>query len=349
MSSANESREPERYSRQTRFAPIGDEGQHRLGQARALVCGCGALGSMIANHLARAGVGMLRIVDRDFVETSNLQRQVLFDEQDVADELPKAVAAAKKLRAINGEIEIEAVVADVHAGNIASLAGDVHVVVDGTDNFETRFLVNDFAVKHGVPWVYGGSIGAEGQTMTIVPGQTGCLRCLIAEPPAAGTAATCETAGILGPAAAVIASIEALEALKILSGNVAAISPYLTVFELWENRIRQVNVSGLRAQRNCPACDRGEFPWLEGRLGSQAVLLCGRNSVQISAPDSSGLDLERLAETLSSVGRVRRNAYLLRLEVDGRVLTVFPDGRAIISGTDDVTLARTMYARYVGM
>ena len=338
----------DRYSRQWRYAPLGIEGQRRIAAARALVVGCGALGSAIVNLLVRAGVGTVRVVDRDFVELSNLGRQVLFDEQDVADELPKAVAAARKLGVINSQVTVEPVVADLHPGNIESLAADVGVIVDGTDNFETRFLINDFAVKHGVPWVYGGCIGAEGQTMTILPGRSGCLRCLMEEPPPAGTVPTCDTAGILASAAGVIASIQALEALKILSGNAAAASPHLTIIELWENRIRQINLQSLSDQRACPACKGREFPWLEGRAGGQAALLCGRNSVQISPPPGSEVSLDALAAKLSPLGHVRRNEYLLRLEVDGHLLTVFPDGRTIIGGTDDIALAKSLHARYVG-
>jgi len=339
----------ERYARQVRYAPLGEEGQRQLAQGRALVCGCGALGSMIANTLVRAGVGFVRIVDRDFVEVTNLQRQVLFDEQDAADALPKAVAAATKLKQINSDVVIDPVVADVHAGNIQQLAGDVNVIVDGTDNFETRFLVNDFAVKHGIPWVYGGCIGAEGQTMTILPGETGCLRCLISESPPPGSTPTCDTAGILASAAYVIASIQALEAIKILSDNRQAASRNLTIIELWENRIRQISVAHLREQASrCPACDDQQFPWLEGKLTGQAAVLCGRNSVQLSPPAPAELSLDALAEKLASVGQLRQNRYLLRLAVDGYLLTIFADGRAIVGGTDDPAVARTLYARYVG-
>jgi hypothetical protein len=223
----------------------------------------------------------------------------------------------------------------------------VDVIVDGTDNFETRFLLNDMAVKHGLPWIYGGCIGAEGQTMTILPGETACLRCLMHECPPPGSTPTCDTAGILGPIVGVIASIEALEAMKILSGNRETVSRSLTVFELWDNRIRQVDVSSLRDQVNCPTCKGGEFPWLSGKQGSHTAVLCGRNAVQLTFPGST-ISLDQLERELQDVGRVTRNQFLLRLDVQQYEVTVFPDGRAIIGGTDDVAEARTVYAKYVG-
>ena len=337
----------DRYVRQMRYAPLGEQGQRRLAASRALVCGCGALGSVLANTLVRAGVGSVRIVDRDFLELNNLQRQVLFDEQDVAEQLPKAIAAAQKLRRINSQVDVEPVVADVDHTNIERLSEGVDVIVDGTDNFETRFLINDAAVKLGLPWVYGGCLGAEGQSMTILPGETPCLRCLIQECPAPGTTPTCDTAGILGPAVNVIASIEAIEAIKILSGNRESISRNLTVVELWDNHLRQVSVASLREQVDCPTCRHGEFPWLDGTYGSRTAVLCGRNSVQLTYPGAS-LSLDELARRLEGVGQVAQNAFLLKLKVDAYEVTVFPDGRAIIGGTDDVAVARTVYAKYVG-
>ncbi len=337
----------DRYIRQMRYAPLGRAGQERLAASRVLVCGCGALGSVLANTLVRAGVGWVRIVDRDFVETSNLQRQMLFDEDDVAAQLPKAVAAAEKLRRINSEVRVEAVVADVNFTNLGELAEGVDAIVDGTDNFETRFLVNDFAVARGVPWVYGGCVGAEGQTMTILPDETPCLRCLLPECPPPGTMPTCDTAGILGPAVGVIASIQAVEAIKILSGNRAAVSRQLTVVELWDSCIRQVNIASLRDQVDCPVCKRREFSWLSGKEGSRSAVLCGRNAVQLTQPGTR-IALDQLAQQLSGVGEVTRNAYLLRLKVDAYELTIFPDGRAIVGGTNDVAVARTLYAKYIG-
>ncbi len=336
-----------RYQRQARFAPLGAAGQLRLAESRALVCGCGALGSVIANTLARAGVGHLRIVDRDFLELTNLQRQVLFEEQDVADGLPKAVAAANRLARINSEIELEPVVADVTFANIDSLARDVDLIIDGTDNFEVRFLINDYSARSRKPWIFGGCIGAEGQTMTIVPGTTPCLRCLLYDAPPPGSTETCDTAGILGPIIGVIASIQSCEALKILSGNLAAVSRVLQVFDLWENQVRQVRLDSLVSDR-CPTCTLTELPWLEGKRSTHTAVLCGRNAVQLTFPHAPPLSLAELAQRLAPIATVTRNAYLLRFAVDKYHLTVFPDGRAIIAGTEDLSEARAVYARYVG-
>jgi molybdopterin/thiamine biosynthesis adenylyltransferase len=341
----------DRYARQMRFPPIGEEGQRRLFSSRALVCGCGALGSVIANTLARAGVGKLRIVDRDFLELNNLQRQVIYDEADVTAALPKAIAAAEKLRRINSEIEIEPVVADVSAGNILSLAEGCDVIVDGLDNFETRFLINEAAVKLKLPWVYGGCIGAEGQTLTILPAQPPCFRCVMPEPPPPGSTPTCDTAGILGPAVNVVASIQACEAIKILAGQQDAVSKALTVIDLWDNRIRQLSVEKLRTSGGCATCRDEEFPWLSGQRGSHAAVLCGRNSVQLNpSAENAGqtLSLDVIGEKLAAVGSVTRNKYLLRATIGDYTITLFPDGRAIVGGTSEIAEARSLYAKYIG-
>jgi len=338
----------DRYVRQMRYGPFGEAGQIELSRKRALVVGCGALGSVIANTLARAGVGKLRIVDRDFLELNNLQRQVLYDEADVAAGLPKAIAAAEKLRKINSEIVIEPIVSDVHAGNIAALVEGVDCIVDGTDNFETRFLLNDASLKWNIPWIYGGCIGAEGQTLTILPGEGPCLGCLMSEPPPPGTSPTCDTAGILGPIIGVIASMQANEAIKILSGHRDAVNRSLSVIELWDNRLRQVSLKTLWEQNDCRLCKRRESPWLQGQQGSQTAVLCGRNSVQLSFPGHAAVDLGAVAQKLAGVGTVQHNKYLLRLAVADFVVTLFPDGRAIIGGTDDIAVAKTVYARYIG-
>ena len=338
----------DRYIRQMRYAPIGREGQARLAAGRVLLCGCGALGSVIANTLARAGVGYLRIVDRDFLELNNLQRQVLYDEADVEAGLPKAIAAAEKLRRINSQIEIEPVVADVSHANIRSLADGVDLILDGTDNFETRLLVNDFAIASGLPWVYGGCIGAEGQSMTILPGRSACLACFMPDAPPPGTTPTCDTAGIVGPIVNVVASIQSMEAIKILSGNLDAASTHLTVVDLWENRIRRLDMRPLRDSGTCRACHQRDLPWLEGKRGSHSAVLCGRNAVQLSPDDSHRVSLEQIATRLQDVGEVFRNPFLLRVKVDGYTITVFPDGRAIVGGTDDPAVARTVHAKYIG-
>lgn len=341
-----------RYARQMRYPPIGVAGQERLAAARVLICGCGALGSAVADTLARAGVGQLRLVDRDFVEITNLQRQVLFDESDVAEQLPKTVAAAAKLRHINSTVEIESLVADVTAGNILQLCDGVDLIVDGTDNFETRFLLNEAALRSNIPWIYGGAIGATGQTMTILHGRPPCLRCVVPEPPPPGSMPTCDSAGILASAIHVIAAIQTCEAIKILSGNRDAASRGLTVVDLWENRFRTVGLSRL-AERGCATCRDGDFPWLAGRRGSQTAVLCGRNAVQLAAAGETSepqtVSLDSLEQKLSAIGRVSRNPYLLRLAVEDYTITLFADGRAIIGGTDDIATARSVYAKYVGM
>ena len=338
----------ERYVRQARFPPFGEAGQQSLQASRVLVCGCGALGSVIAESLTRAGVGYIRLVDRDFLEITNLHRQVLYDEDDVAAELPKAIAAQRKLQKINSEIEIEAHVADVTFKNVESLAKDVDCICDGTDNFETRFLLNDASHAFNTPWVYGGCIGAEGQQMTIVPGETACLRCLMSDIPPPGTTPTCDTAGVLGPIVNVIASVQAMEAIKILSGNSESTSRTLNVFDLWDSRFRQIKMDGLRESSQCQTCKQHDYPWLRGDKGGQSSVLCGRNAVQLTFPERSSIDLEVLAGKLSRIGSVRTNPFLLRADISPYTLTVFPDGRAIVAGTEDEAEAKSFYAQYVG-
>ncbi len=338
----------ERYARQMRYAPIGEAGQRRLLAGRVLICGCGALGSVLANTLARSGLGHLRLVDRDFLELNNLQRQVLFDEQDVERSIPKAVAAAEHLRQINSTIDIEPIVADVDHTNIARLVRDVDVILDGTDNFETRYLLNDASIRYEIPWVYGGCIGADGQTMTIVPGKTPCFRCLHPEPPSPGSMDTCDSAGIIAPIINVIASIQACEAIKIVTGHHDQINKTLMAIDLWDTRVRQIGLEALHASGGCPACSEHDLPWLDGREGSHTAVLCGRNSVQLTFPQQVDLSLDALAKRLEGIGRVSRNKYLLRLAIDKFRITVFPDGRAIINGTEDIAEARTLYARYIG-
>lgn len=338
----------DRYSRQMRFGPLQGDKQQKLAQSRITICGCGALGTVLANHLVRAGVGFVRVVDRDFIETHNLQRQILFDEVDVADNLPKAEAAARKLRLINSQVTIEPVVTDIDHTNILDLTSDVDLILDGTDNFETRYLINDAAVKQGKPWIFGGVIGSEGQTMTILPGQTPCLRCVVETSPPPGMTPTCETAGVLGPAVSVVASFEAVEAIKILTGCHDAINPHLIMFDVWNWSFRQLKIAALKDKVDCPTCKRREFEWLEGKLGSHTTSLCGRNAVQVVARRPEPLNFTELAGRLGSLGEVRHNAYMLRFGVETYEFTVFPDGRAIIKGTNDIAKAKTLYAQYVG-
>ncbi|HEX6897298.1 MAG TPA: ThiF family adenylyltransferase [Bryobacteraceae bacterium] len=331
----------ERYSRQILFSGIGEAGQSKLLDARVAVAGCGALGSFQAGALARAGVGFLRIIDRDYVELSNLQRQWLFDECDAAQALPKAVAAARKIAAINGDIQVEPAVADLTASNAGELLDDVDLVLDGTDNFESRYLINDYAVSRGRPWIYGAAVASYGITMAVLPGRTACLRCVYPDAPC-GAQQTCETAGVLGPITALIASLQTSEALKILCG--VEPSRKITTVEVWSGEIRQVTQPGPR--EGCPACSQREFPFLNERSRAP-VSLCGHNAVQIHER-SRPLDLRDLAARLERLGDVRANEFALRFEIPPYLLTIFPDGRAIVKGTTDVAMARSLYARYIG-
>jgi adenylyltransferase/sulfurtransferase len=338
----------DRYSRQMRFAGIGEAGQRRLLDSHVTLCGCGALGTVLANVLVRAGVGHLRLVDRDFIETHNLQRQVLFDEHDVAENLPKAEAAARKLAAINSSVHVEPVVTDIDRTNILGLVEDADLILDGTDNFEIRYLINDAAVKLGKPWVYGGSIGSHGQTMTILPGQTPCLRCVFEAAPAPGEAATCETAGVLAPVVNIIASLQATEAFKILTGRLDQINRDLIYVDVWENVQKRIKIAPLLGKVDCPCCRRRRFQWLDGEHGAHSMSLCGRNAVQVAHRSATRLNFEQLAHHLEALGEVSYNRFLLKFMADGHEFTVFPDGRAIIKGTSDVDKARTLYAKYIG-
>jgi adenylyltransferase/sulfurtransferase len=338
----------ERYSRQIRFPGMGEAGQRRLLDSHVTLCGCGALGTVLANALVRAGVGHVRIVDRDFIETHNLQRQILFDEHDVAENLPKAEAAARKLAAINSSVHVEPVVTDIDRTNILELVKDADLILDGTDNFEIRYLINDVAVKLGKPWVYGGSIGSHGQTMTILPGETPCLRCVFEAAPAPGEAATCETAGVLGPVVNIIASFQATEAFKILTGRKAQINRELIYIDVWDNILRRIKIAPLLGKVDCPCCQRKRFEWLEGEQGTHTTSLCGRNAVQVAHRTPSRLNFEEMAKHLETQGEVSYNRFLLKFNADGFEFTVFPDGRAIIKGTSDVDKARTLYAKYIG-
>lgn len=337
--------ENDRYARQRLFAPFGGEGQDRLAAARATLVGCGALGTHLAQHLVRAGVGRLRICDRDFVELNNLQRQVLFDEEDVRAHLPKAAAAATKLSRVNGDVKVEARIVDVNPANVESLIGDADLVLDGTDNFETRFLLNDACLKLKKPWVYGGCVGADGMVLAVIPGKTACFRCFVPDAPEPGSVATCDTAGVLGPAVGVVASLQAAEALKFLTGHPEALAEGLVTVDVWGNRH---HVFRMARNPECPACGKNRYDFLEGGSSGAATTLCGRNAVQIRPSSEASIDLPALERRLAGVGRVNRNEYLLRLDVDGFEVTVFPDGRAIIRGTDDPARARAVYAKFVG-
>ncbi len=334
----------DRYCRQTLFPGIGIEGQTKLGNSFVVIIGCGALGTIIATTLVRAGIGKVRIVDRDFIEYHNLQRQVLFNEDDIRSQLPKAVAAERHLRRINSSVEIEGVVADVNYTNIEKLIRGANLILDGLDNFETRCLINDASLKHGIPWIYGGAVSSSGMTMNVIPGQTPCFRCLNPSAIGGGLALTCDTAGIIAPAAFAIGSLQCAEAMKILVGA-ENISSDLTLIDVWEGEFRRLKVN---SRADCPAC-QGNFEFLEARSGAITTSLCGQNAVQVINPDVKEISLERLAEQLRPVGEVCCNEFMLRFETDNCRMIVFPDGRAIVKDTDDESLARGLYAKYIGM
>lgn len=333
----------ERYSRQILFAGIGSEGQSRLAKARAVIVGCGATGSVVAGLLARAGVGSLRIIDRDYVEASNLQRQALFDEADAAASMPKAIAAARKLAGFNSEIAVEPEVADLTPENIDSLLAGAQVLLDGSDNFETRYLLNDFAVQHGVPWIYCAAVGSYGATMNILPGQTACLACIFPEAPR-GALETCETAGVLGAAVTLVASVAAAEAVKLLVGAREQLRPTLLSWDVWSNQTSALQTGG--PHPDCRACGRREFVHLEGKARPH-ITLCGRNSVQIHE-NTRPVDFTVMSERLRPHGTVRHNEFVLKFWYEPYEFTLFPDGRAIIKGTSDTAVARSLYARYIG-
>ncbi|SRR5208282_2816962 len=333
----------ERYSRQVLFRGIGADGQRKLTASRIAIVGCGATGSVLASLLARAGVGTIRVIDRDYVEASNLQRQSLFDEADAAESLPKAIAAAKKIAAFNSEIVIEPHVADLTPSNIGPLLEDARLILDGTDNFETRYLINDFAVKNSIPWIYTAAVGSYGVTMNVLPGKTACLTCIFADPPQ-GTFETCETAGILNSAVNVAASIAATEAVKLLVGADDRLRRTLLSFDVWRNERAEVAADKPRA--GCRTCGEHDFPHLAGE-GRPHITLCGRNSVQIHERRRP-VDLAQLSEQLQPLGTVRHNDFVLKFWHEPYEMTLFPDGRAIIKGTTDKTIARSLYARYVG-
>ena len=336
----------EKYSRQILFTGLGEAGQERLLSSSAVLVGCGALGTAAANLLARSGVGRLRIIDRDFVEPSNLQRQTLFDESDARDALPKAVAAERHLHAINSAVYVEGIVADLTPENAGELLAGFPLILDGTDNFSTRMLINDAAVSAGVPWIYAAAVASYGVTMTIRPGDTACLACILESPERNGFGIdeTCDTIGILNAAVGVIASIQAAEAIKLLSGNTEALHNRLISFDVWSGRFQAI-----RVPRNpqCRVCGQHEFSYLEGSAQPH-ITLCGRDSVQIHE-HSRKLDLTALGRRLApAVPELRNNDFLLRFFVPPYELTVFADGRTIVKGTRDPAVARSLYARYIG-
>ncbi|MBI4295743.1 MAG: ThiF family adenylyltransferase, partial [Chloroflexi bacterium] len=328
----------ERYIRQTLFPGIGEEGQKKLGGSRVVIIGCGALGTVIATTLVRAGVGHVRIIDRDFIEYHNLQRQVLFDEDDVRDKIPKAIAAERHLKKINSSIEIEGIVADLNMTNIGRFAHDADLILDGLDNFETRFLINDFALKNKIPWVYGGAVSSSGMTMNIIPGETACFRCLTNTVPNPEAILTCDTAGVVGPAPFVIGSLEAAEALKILVKAKEANRDLIYV-DVWKSSFQHLKIS---PRQDCPAC-HGEYEFLEGRFRMRTVILCGQNSVQLLNAANREISFEELAKRLRPI-EASYNDFMLSFTADDHEIVIFPYGRAIIKNTTDESIAKGLYA-----
>jgi adenylyltransferase/sulfurtransferase len=333
----------ERYSRQILFQPVGVQGQKKLAAARIALVGCGATGSAVASLLCRAGVGALRIVDRDYVEPSNLQQQVLFDEADAAESLPKAIAAARKIKAFNSEIAVEPHAADLTPANVEALLGEVDLILDGTDNFETRYLINDFAIWKNLPWIYAAAVASYAVTMTMLPAETACLACVFPDSPR-GMVETCDTAGILNSAVNFVASIASTEAIKLLVGARDKVRRTLLSYDVWTNDLAEIKTA--KPRPDCRACDQHDFVHLAGE-GRPHITLCGRNSVQIHERQRP-VDFDELTRRLSPHGTVRHSEFILKFWRDPYELTLFPDGRAIIKGTTDTAIARSLYARYIG-
>ncbi|MBI4474933.1 MAG: ThiF family adenylyltransferase [Acidobacteria bacterium] len=337
----------DRYSRQTRFTPIGEAGQARLASSRVLLVGLGALGTVSADQIVRSGVGFVRMIDRDFVELSNLQRQSLFDEEDVRSNLPKAVAAEAKLRRVNSAVAIEAIVEDVNPGNIEDYLADVDLVLDALDNFETRFVINDACAKHRKPWIYTAAVGSYGLVMPVLPGVSPCLRCLLGSLPAPGTSPTCETAGVIAPITHTIASMQVAEALKFLTGNLVAADIRLISYDVWSHRFQRIEV-GRETMATCPVCSEQKFEYLNGNP-LRSITLCGRNAVQLIPSVKGEIDFAELSKSIAAFGSVQFNDFLLKCSSPSYELTLFKDGRAIVKGTEEAGQARSVYSKWVGL
>ena len=336
----------ERYSRQILFREIGREGQEKLLASRVLIVGCGALGASHSEMLSRAGVGKLRIVDRDFVEFTNLQRQTLFNEEDAEQRLPKAAAAKKRISEINSEVEVEEIVADVNNSNVESLLDGCDLIIDGTDNFLVRYLVNDASVKNKKTWIYGAAVSSYGTTMTVIPGETPCLRCIFEDMPDAGSSPTCDTSGVIMPIIASISAVQVTEAIKLLVGDTGSLHHSLMQIDVWSNDWHRIKLA--EPNPDCKCCGRHEYEFLEAESREFTAVLCGRDAVQIAPPRPTELDLGAFAARLNGTMPIKQNEYLVRFEIDGHEVTVFRDARAIIKGTDDMTAARSIYARFIG-
>jgi len=334
----------DRYSRQTICRVIGKEGQKKLAGSSVVIIGCGALGTVIANTLVRAGVGKVRIIDRDLIEYHNLQRQILFNEEDVKNQVPKAIAAERRLKKVNSTIEIEGIVADVHYANIEELVGGVDLILDGLDNPETRFLINDVSLKHGIPWIYGGAIATYGMTMNIIPGQTPCFRCVFTSVPPPGIIPTCDRAGVISPAPSIIGSLQSVEAMKILTGA-KEISCDVLFVDVWQGVFDRFKPS---FRPDCPAC-KGNYEFLQRQFGVRTTVLCGQYSVQVLDPKVEKLSLPELAEHLKASGKVNYNENMVNFKINGHEMVIFPDGRLILRNSFDESLARELYIEYIGV
>jgi len=333
----------DRYARQTLFTDIGKEGQKRLGDSCVMFIGCGAVGTVVATSLVRAGVGKVKIIDRDFIEYHNLQNHVLFDEDDINNQLPKAVAAKRHLKKVNSSVEVEGIVANVNYTNIESFVSGANLILDGVDNIETRFLINDVSLKHKIPWIYGEAVASRGMTFDIIPGETPCFQCIFASPFSHGTVYTADTVGVISPASLVVGSLESVEALKVLVGAREINRDHIVV-DVWKGTFHRLKIS---PRSGCPAC-QGKYEFLEGKFGMKVTSLCGQNAVQVINPKMESISLENLAARLNSIGQVFYNEFMLRFAGDSHEMVVFPDGRAIVKNTNDESLALGLYNKYIG-
>ncbi|MFZ5968418.1 MAG: ThiF family adenylyltransferase [Bacillota bacterium] len=335
----------ERYAKQILFDGIRKEGQEKLLEGKVVIIGCGALGTVIANNLVRAGVGYIRLVDRDYIEMSNLQRQLLYDEEDIKNNLPKVIAAENKLKKINSSIRIESIITDVNSKNAAAVCEGMDVILDATDNFNTRFLINDVSVKLGIPWIYGGAIGSTGMIHTIIPGKTPCFRCIFPDIPPAGAADTCDTVGVLNSITNIIASLQSTEALKLLTGNMEEIIKEIRYLDIWQNVHENISMS---KKESCKTCGKNDFEYLNND-SEDAIYLCGKDSVQVN-PMNQSISVNQIIERLNGLDiAVRKNPYYLKFTYEDVQFTLFYDGRAILKNIADVTKARSLYARIIGL
>ena len=334
----------ERYEKQIFFNEIGEIGQIKLLASKVVIIGCGALGTVIANNLARSGVGTIRIIDRDYIELSNLQRQLLFDEEDIKNNIPKAKAAEYKLSKINSNIQIEGIVSDVNARNIENFCMGMDLIMDATDNFQTRFLINDFSVKQNIPWIYGGVIGSSGMTYNIIPGKTPCFRCIFPEAPSVGSVDTCDTVGVLNGITNIIASLQSTEAIKILMGKWDDLIEEMRFLDIWTNSFDNLE---MQPHRDCPVCKNQRFEFLNHDM-EEAVVLCGKNSIQIN-PIKSEISMDNVIKRLKTMGiDMKNNSFYCKFTIEDIQFTLFLDGRAILKNTSDVNKAKSMYSKYIG-